>query len=179
MSGEKGKKPSKPFMYIVQPEISPPLSDMQSQYRMPLKPEDEEISDDNAPSEEIRVVHTEKVTDISEADQDTAETIEVSTGVDQGEGKKNRNPSKKEQKKTNKMRRFSEMPKEELVPYLAGMPPAVPKPVCSIIIQGEEFTGQIQKKKGDLYIVNIIQDGENHQISVRLDDIEAVSVQYL
>ncbi len=179
MSGEKGKKPSKPFMYIVQPEISPPLSDMQSQYRMPLKPEDEEISEGNAPSEEIKVVSTEKVTDVSEADQTHAETIEVSTGVDPGEGKKKPNSSKKEQKRANKMRRFSEMSKEELIPYLAGMPSAVPKPTCSMIIQGEKFTGQVQKKKGDFYIINITQDGGNNQLSVRLDDIEAISVQYL
>ena len=182
------EKARQPYMYIVQPEISPPASHMQSQYRTVVEQEEaaETIDGDEKESpneDEIRVVSAEAVrTAEAPLDQNGEgdSVVEVSTGVTDGtEGQEASKRKVIRKPRQQKKKKFSEMTRDELLHFLARMPAAVPKPVCTIYIGGEPFTAQIVKKKGENYILNVHLDEGNQTISIKGSDIGEVIVDNL
>lgn len=193
VSKNNDKNQKQPYMYIVQPDISAPVSNMQSQYRSAVDQKGLEVIevDDDASvvSEDIRVVSTEdlnkqdtvQVENIVERSEDAQEVVEVSTSVDTEikQEDKNKKSQAKKRVKHRKKQKFSDMTKEELTNFLARMPAAVPKPTCNISIRGEELTGQVQKKKGDIYFIKLIYEDSSEIIGVKLEEIDHIAVENL
>ncbi|MGM9923942.1 MAG: hypothetical protein ACI35R_06840, partial [Bacillus sp. (in: firmicutes)] len=89
-------------------------------------------------------------------------------------------PSKKRQFKKNikpAKKKLSMMTKEEILTFLVRMPSAVPKPVCTIGINGNEVMGQVQKKKDDLYYLKIGYGNKTEIITVAMDAIDYIQVE--
>ncbi|MGN1401539.1 MAG: CotO family spore coat protein [Bacillus sp. (in: firmicutes)] len=179
MSKEKEGSQKLPYMYIVQPEISPPEASMQSQFRSVVEEKEVEIIDaeeesDEVLSDEIKVISSESVEQqdaVYSGNTESDKVVEVSTGVDTGKKPKpRRKPSSKKSKK------FSDMPKTELLAYLARIPGAVPKPMCLLTVQGDEVMGQVQKKKGDTYIVKISLGDRSKMVSLAEGEIDHIEV---
>ncbi|WP_019240530.1 MULTISPECIES: CotO family spore coat protein [Bacillus] len=193
MSKEKDQDQKQPYMYIVQPEISPPESNMQDQYRAVIEEtEHTEKSDEGLhqnSTDEIVIVSSEKVKttpfaseisiyDEQQSMEDSKEVVEVSTGVqlDQKDEKGKKRPPRR---KTNKKQKFNEMSKEELVTYLARMPAAVPKPTCFMVIKGKRVRGQVQRKRGEDFFVKVLVGDRDDTMIVKMDDIEEIKVENL
>ncbi|MFS0782845.1 CotO family spore coat protein [Bacillus sp. 1P06AnD] len=182
-----------PYMYIVQPEIEPPDANMQSQYRSAVKPGEAEVVDvDDASSDheimqvqdEVRVVSTENVKENEKDDVESEEVIEISTGIQDVSDKAKRNDAKDNKRRMNKERaikkqkkqRFSEMSKEDLLNYLAYMPGAVPRPICNIMIDGEDLIGQVLRKRNNVYMIKLFFEDREETIAIKEEEIEAIQV---
>ena len=184
MSKKNEENEKKPYMYIVQPEISPPDPNMQSQFRSivgeadikVVEVEEEEIVD------EIRIISSESIneTDKTVIEKDASQNeeliVEMATAVVVSETEED---SVQIKEKKRKKKSFSEMSKEEIVHFLAKMPAAVPRPVCIITIDGEKFRGQFEKQKGELFLIRIQLEEGSELIRVRMEDIEGVEVENL
>lgn len=200
MSKNSDDSKKQPYMYIVQPEISPPPSNMQSHFRSAIDQKELEIIEvDEGTSEEIskdiHIVSSEKINQannevileddpgVSTMDQENIEeVVEVSTGVEVEAELELNSKMKKQAKrklKQSKKKNFSDMTKEELVAFLAKIPMAVPKPTCSISIRGQRVTGQIHRKKGDNYFVKILSDEVSETVSIKIEDIDFIEVENL
>ncbi len=190
MSKKSEDNPKKPYMYIVQPDISPPDPDMQSQFRSIIGEDDIKVVEveESSVVEEIRIISSESVDEIEEKltevpiSQDEGLVVEMSTAVTVNEDEKVGENAKKVKdivRKKNKKKSFSEMTKEELIHFLARMPAAVPKPMCIITIEGEKFRGQFEKQKGEYFLLRLEAQEGSELIQVRLEDIEAVEVENL
>ena len=178
-------KARQPYMYIVQPEISPPNANMQSQYRTVVEQEEaaemiDGVEKQQANEDEIRVLSTETVRPKGTPGEQSGEgdgVVEVSTGVTNGEDGKKRKEIRKP--KQQKKKKFSEMNRDELLHFLARMPAAVPKPTCTLYIGGEEITARIVKKKGDKFILDVLLQDGRKTIAVKNSDIDGISVDNL
>jgi hypothetical protein len=177
MSREKDEKKKTPFMYIIQPSISPPQQNMQSEYRSKRKSKEVvEIDDErNAIISQTEHAYEESFSEM--------EVVEVSTSIEQNAEKEldMENSVARELildeetiEKNNKKKKFSEMSKEELVNFLARIPLVVPKPICEMVINGNIVKGSIEKKKGDLYIVKA--GFGQKTIECKLEEIESIRV---
>ena len=170
MSKKSEDKQKKPYMYIVQPEISPPDPNMQSQYRAIVGEDDIKVVEMEKEDvvNEIRIISSEEVAADAVGVEDEL-VVEMSTAVVSNEA-----VEEKPKKKT-----FSEMTKEEIVLFLARMPSVVPKPVCMFTIDGEKIRGQVEKQKGDMFLVRLQLPEGSELLQVRMEDIEDIEVENL
>ena len=197
MSKKKGDNEKHPYMYIVQPDISPPTANMQKYFRLKVdeeQPEGQE-NNDGFVLDEIQIIESEiidagnetAVEEVQDVDSAVAdmEVVEVSTGIEDvsEENHEAKNSVDEEQRelsnKRAKVQKFSEMTKEELLNYLVKLPLAVPKPTCQIVIGGEELIGQVLKKKENFYVIKFIWENNSKTLNVPYDEIEDISVEYL
>jgi len=190
MSKKSEDNQKKPYMYIVQPDISPPDPNMQSKFRSIISEDDIKVVEVEEGSivDEIRIISSESIDETEESQiedhvsQDDGLVVEMATAVTVNEVDKvggNAQLVKDTDRKKTKKKSFSEMTKEELVLFLARMPAAVPRPMCIITLDGEKFRGQFEKQKGEFFLVRIeVQEG-SELIQVKLEDIEEVEVENL
>lgn len=181
MSKKSEDKQKKPYMYIVQPEISPPDPNMQSQFRSVVGEDDIKVVEveDGAAVDEIRIISSESLDETEEtmvASQNDELVVEMATAVVVKETEEESVPIKETKRKK---KSFLEMSKEEIVHFLAKMPAAVPRPVCTITIDGEKFRGQFEKQKGELFLIRIQLEEGSELIRVRMEDIGGVEVENL
>ncbi|WP_153124971.1 CotO family spore coat protein [Peribacillus tepidiphilus] len=190
MSREKDEKKKTPFMYIIQPSISPPQQNMQSEYRSKRKSKEVvEIDDESNAQRKPHASNGMEVTNISQTEHayeesfSEMEVVEVSTSIEQNAEKEldMENSVARELildeetiEKNNKKKKFSEMSKEELMNFLARIPLVVPKPICEMVINGTAIQGSIEKKKGDLYLIKT--GFGQKQVECKLEDIESIKV---
>ncbi|MBD3110163.1 hypothetical protein IEO70_17665 [Bacillus sp. AGMB 02131] len=170
MSKKSEENEKKPYMYIVQPEISPPDPNMQSQYRSIVGEDDikvVEVEEGEAVSE-IRILSSEEVEADAENNDDEM-VVEMSTAVVSEEVIKEK-PKKKS---------FSEMTKEEIMMFLAKMPSVVPRPVCMFTISGEKVRGQVEKQKGDMFLLRLQLPDGSELLQAKMEDIEHIEVENL
>lgn len=169
MSKKSEENEKKPYMYIVQPDISPPDPNMQSQYRAIVGEDDikvVEVEEGEAVSE-IRILSSEEVEDETENDDDLV--VEMSTAV----------VSEEVVEKKPKKKSFSEMTKEEIMLFLAKMPSVVPRPVCMFTISGEKVRGQVEKQKGDMFLLRLQLPDGSELLQAKMEDIEHIEVENL
>jgi len=184
------KKP--PYMYIIQPDISPPDPNMQSQFRAIIGEDEVKVVEveEGVVIDEIRIISKESLNDGGETlkqedydeNQNSDIVVEMSTAVIANaiDGSEEDVPKNiKEEKVRNKKKSFSEMTKEEIVYFLAKMPAAVPKPVCIITIDGQEFRGQVEKQKGESFLLKLDLNGQSELLQVSMEEIEAIEVENL
>lgn len=269
MSENSNKNQQYPFMYIVQPEITLPDSDMQEQLHVKIEASDQEVEavEANGISDEIRIVSTESLKDslenkvvevnmsevrvkeeevvmqetplpdeqmeaesIAEAEAEVEEQaltetvleaqviedtdikemevkepeqellgedvshdesilqthdeviVEMNTSVNvensQKKAKMNKDTVNDSSKKVKKVikKKYSDMTKEELIVHLAKIPPAVPKPLCNMIINGRKVSGEIQRRKGDMYFLKTNKTRKNEVIAFKMDEVEHIEV---
>lgn len=184
MSKKSEDKQKKPYMYIVQPEISPPDPNMQSQFRSIIGEDDIKVVEveEGAVVDEIRIISSESLDEADETmieddvSQNDEVVVEMATAVVVNETEEESVPIEETNRKK---KSFSEMSKEEIVHFLARMPAAVPRPVCIITIDGEQFRGQIEKQKGELFLLKIHLHEGSELLQVRMEDIESVEVENL
>ncbi|MGM9927296.1 MAG: CotO family spore coat protein [Bacillus sp. (in: firmicutes)] len=203
MRKKDDKAQKQPYMYIVQPNISPAHPNMQSQYQSIIEQESQVLMAEKVLQEEIRVISSEKVSELEQvngaeevdeikqaikekvsrkAQVGRGEVVEISTSVqmeeiDEEEQRSINQRMKKQQLRPKQLKDFSKMSKEELLLFLVRIPASTPKPVCRIRIHGEEVIGQVHKKKGSLYTIKVIVNDHKEQILVTIDQIEAIGVE--
>ncbi|MEH6943483.1 hypothetical protein, partial [Bacillus sp. JJ722] len=130
-------------------------------------------------SEEVVVVEIDTSVNLDESDIQTQDDVirNIGNTMDVHHVKKKIQP--KRVRKNNNKKKFSSMSKEEIVTFLARMPPAVPKPTCKMSINGKVVQGQVQRKKGELYNVKVLSGRKVEIIEIKMEDIDFIQVEYL